>query len=82
MIKTLSQSPNVYHRLIDSFAPHIQGHLSAQKVFFEVLNSLRLKLSTDSECITIDEFNNSMKQSVKVHKILNGLIKMSKSHNS
>ncbi len=25
MIKTLSQSPNVYQRLIDSFAPHIQG---------------------------------------------------------
>ena len=25
LIKTLSQSPNVYQRLIDSFAPHIQG---------------------------------------------------------
>ena len=25
MIKTLSQSPNVYQRLIDSIAPHIQG---------------------------------------------------------
>ena len=26
MIKTLSQSPDVYQRLIDSFAPHIHGH--------------------------------------------------------
>ena len=26
MIKTLSQSPDVYQKLIDSFAPHIHGH--------------------------------------------------------
>ena len=26
MIKALSQNPDVYERLIDSFAPHIQGH--------------------------------------------------------
>ncbi len=26
MIKALSQSPDVYQKLIDSFAPHIQGH--------------------------------------------------------
>ena len=25
MIKALGQSPDVYQRLIDSFAPHIQG---------------------------------------------------------
>lgn len=50
MIKTLSQSPNVYQRLIDSFAPHIQGQsLIKEAILLLIVGSTQRLLGDGSK---------------------------------
>ncbi|MDO8640797.1 MAG: minichromosome maintenance protein MCM [Nitrosarchaeum sp.] len=50
MIKTLSESPNVYQRLIDSFAPHIQGQsLIKEAILLLIVGSTQRLLGDGSK---------------------------------
>ncbi|MCV0412002.1 minichromosome maintenance protein MCM [Nitrosarchaeum sp.] len=50
MIKTLAQSPNVYQRLIDSFAPHIQGQsLIKEAILLLIVGSTQRLLGDGSK---------------------------------
>jgi replicative DNA helicase Mcm len=50
MIKTLSQSPNIYQRLIDSFAPHIQGQsLIKEAILLLIVGSTQRLLGDGSK---------------------------------
>jgi replicative DNA helicase Mcm len=50
MIKTLSQSPDVYQRLIDSFAPHIQGQsLIKEAILLLIVGSTQRLLGDGSK---------------------------------
>jgi replicative DNA helicase Mcm len=50
MIRTLSQSPNVYQRLIDSFAPHIQGQsLIKEAILLLIVGSTQRLLGDGSK---------------------------------
>ncbi len=50
MIKTLSESPNVYQRLIDSFAPHIQGQsLIKEPILLLIVGSTQRLLGDGSK---------------------------------
>ena len=50
MIKTLSESPNVYQKLIDSFAPHIQGQsLIKEAILLLIVGSTQRLLGDGSK---------------------------------
>ncbi|NJK78119.1 MAG: minichromosome maintenance protein MCM [Nanoarchaeota archaeon] len=50
MIKTLGQSPNIYQRLIDSFAPHIQGQsLIKEAILLLIVGSTQRLLGDGSK---------------------------------
>ncbi len=50
MIKTLSESPNIYQRLIDSFAPHIQGQsLIKEAILLLIVGSTQRLLGDGSK---------------------------------
>jgi len=50
MIKTLSQSPDIYQRLIDSFAPHIQGQsLIKEAILLLIVGSTQRLLGDGSK---------------------------------
>jgi len=50
MIKTLSASPNIYQRLIDSFAPHIQGQsLIKEAILLLIVGSTQRLLGDGSK---------------------------------
>lgn len=50
MIKTLAQSPNVYQKLIDSFAPHIQGQsLIKEAILLLIVGSTQRLLGDGSK---------------------------------
>lgn len=63
-----------------SYKEKAQFYSMAQGSLTELQN--QLIISRDVLYLSSEEFNDLMKQSVRVHKILNGLIKMSKFHNS
>ena len=50
MIKTLSESPNIYQKLIDSFAPHIQGQsLIKEAILLLIVGSTQRLLGDGSK---------------------------------
>ncbi len=50
MIKALGQSPDVYQRLVDSFAPHIQGHsLIKEAILLLIVGSNQRQLGDGSK---------------------------------
>ena len=54
MIKTLSQSPNVYQKIIDSFAPHIHGHSIIKEAIILLIVGSNQRLLDDGSKIRGD----------------------------
>ena len=54
MIKTLSQSPDVYQKIIDSFAPHIHGHSIIKEAIILLIVGSNQRLLDDGSKIRGD----------------------------